>query len=184
VFTVRNAIHVQTGQRVLVEQFDRWLERHDVSSAVFEDAYAACVHLLQNYNAIPDLALVGADWLSADELSIIAYIRQTWPRTAIVVYVGQREAPRVELLPLTRVVAGEAAVREWTARTPSERVAEINAELPAVLPVRMARSAEQAGVEALLEPSKAAASEADEVAPRELLTAEELAALLGTADAP
>jgi hypothetical protein len=189
---VSHAIHVRTGQRASAEMVDTWLTRSGVSAAGFDDVYAACVYLLRHYAAIPDLALVGADWLGDDELSIVAYIRQTWPRTAIVVYGGQRETPRYDHWPLTRTVRGADGVRELTGRTPAEVVAQLCAEMPPLAAAMSLGGERAAGQEradsrrtldvgAGPRPSEAdrgGAGRGPDDAPRRILTDEELAALL------
>lgn len=131
VFEVRSAIHVRTGQRGAVEAIDAWLSRHQVAVVPLGDAYQACVYLLKHYQRIPDLALIGADWLADDEIDIISYLRHTWPRTGVLVYGSSPQTPLCELLPLTRTCRGEAALRELLACTPAELLSELCTELAA-----------------------------------------------------
>ena len=139
---VRSAIHIRTGQRAAAESLDAWLAQHQVESVPFGDVYEACVHLLQNYAHVPDLVLVGADWLSDDELNIVRYVRQTWSGAAIVVYGSAPDTPRVDILPLVLTCHGERGLRTLLSGTPAElvrRLAESVAPLeplPAVPPSR------------------------------------------------
>jgi hypothetical protein len=190
VFTVSSAIHIRTGQRALADTLDQWLARHDVTTRGFDDVYAACVHLLQQYEQIPDLALVGTDWLAPDELSIIAYVRQTWPRTGVVVYGGQRETPRIDLWPLTRAVQGEAGLQKLTGRTPSEIFTELCAEMPPLAtrggesetPARPTREVVAASGEREARELEAPRPSVPAAPPRAILTPEELAVLLEPRD--
>lgn len=119
---VRSAIHIRTGQCAIVEALDAWLARHRAEVIAFADVYEACVHLIKDCEQIPDLALIGADWLADDEFDIVAYIRQTWPRTAVVVYGGAREAPLVDLLPMMLTCRTEVALQQLLAGTPTDLV--------------------------------------------------------------
>lgn len=120
VLEVRSAIHVRTGECAVVEALDGWLARHHVETTALADAYEACVHLITQYEHIPDLALIGADWLADEEFNIVAYIRQTWPHTGIVVYGRARELPLAGLLPMMLTCQTEAALKELLAGTPAE----------------------------------------------------------------
>lgn len=144
VVEVRSAIHIRTGQCAVVEMLDAWLARHKVDVTALADVYEACVHLVTSYEHIPDLALIGADWLAADEFSIVAYIRQTWPRTGVVVYGGTRETPLVDVLPMMLTCRTEAALQELLAGTPADVVRRLwkEAATPAVTTVGQAITAE------------------------------------------
>lgn len=128
--TVRSAIHVRTGQRAVSAAIDDWLARNAVAVTGFADVYDACLYLLRQYERIPDLALLGADWLADDELPLIAYLRQTWPRTVMVVYGGATAPVRVDLLPLTVTVYGPAALDTLLADTPADLVGRHLSERP------------------------------------------------------
>ncbi len=117
---VRSAIHIRTGQRAAVDTIDGWLARHQVNTVTFDDVYDACVHLLKHYELIPDLALIGSDWLADAEYQIVPYVRQTWPRTALVVYRAAGNIPLVNVLPAMLTCTGEAALDELLASTPTD----------------------------------------------------------------
>jgi hypothetical protein len=119
VVEVRRAIHVRTGQRAAVDAVDAWLKRHDTEVVSFDDVYAACVHLLQAYERVPDLALIGSDWLGEDEYNIVTYMRQTWPRVGIVVYGESRSTPVFDMLPMTQSCRMEDALRRLIAEPPA-----------------------------------------------------------------
>ncbi len=200
------ALHIRTGQRALVEAVDAWLVRHAVEVIAFDDVYAACAFVLQPHERSPDLALVGTDWLADDEYPIIAYVRQTWPRTAILVYSQSGQGPRSELLPFTRHCRGAAELEACLSGPPDVVLRSLGADWPvgdraverrccapaaaerptgpppAVVDVSTARHPEL--LLGGLKPAPADAREAIDVAlagpPRMVLTAEELAALLGT----
>jgi hypothetical protein len=131
---VRSAIHVRTGQRASAEAIDAWLTAQRIEIIPFDDVYAACVHLLQRYEDIPDLAFVGTDWLGSDELQIVSYIRETWPRTGVVVYGHTADAPRCDFLSQTLACRGGAALRELLAATPADVARRLREQLrPLVL---------------------------------------------------
>jgi hypothetical protein len=149
VFEVRSAIHVRTGECAVVEALDHWLARHHVDVIPFADVYDACVHLIKDCEHIPDLALIGADWLADDEFNIVTYIRQTWPRTGIVVYGGARETPLVDLLPMMLTCRTEAALQQLLAGTPTDLVRRLWTDIaePALPPAPRAIPTGKAVVE-------------------------------------
>jgi hypothetical protein len=122
VVEVRRALHIRTGQRAAADALDAWLVQHQVESVPFGDVYEACVHLLQNYERVPDVVLVGADWLSDDELNIVRYVRQTWSGAAIIIYGSAPDTPRVDVLPLVLTCRGERGLRTLLDGTPAELV--------------------------------------------------------------
>jgi hypothetical protein len=122
VVEVRSALHIRTGQRAAADALDAWLAQYQVESVPFGDVYEACVHLLQNYAHVPDLVLVGADWLSDNEVNIVRYVRQTWSAAAIVVYGSAPDTPRVDVLPLVMTCRGERGLRTLLGGTPAELV--------------------------------------------------------------
>jgi hypothetical protein len=115
---VRRAIHIRTGPPAAADAVDRWLHADNVETTALSDVYAACVHLLQQYENVANLALIGMDWLDAQEIRIAHYIRQTWPRIAVVMY-GTGPMPAVESMPLTRVCASDAALHKLLAQSPT-----------------------------------------------------------------
>jgi hypothetical protein len=131
---VRSAIHVRTGPRTSAAAIDTWLTQHQVEIIPFDEVYTACVHVLQHYERIPDLVFVGRDWLAGDELNIVSYVRQTWPRSGIIVYGDTGETPLCDLLPLVLTCRGPAAVHDLLAATPAELVRRLGEQLrPLVL---------------------------------------------------
>lgn len=157
------------------------------------DVYEACVHLLRHCDQIADLAFLGADWLTDDEFGLIAHLRQTWPRTVVVVYGGAPAPVRVDLLPLTRGCYGQAALEALLASTPAHVVEGL---LPERAPVEAGRTPGTAAIAAGRMASAAPAAGDASVtrrAPsefelprteslRSILTAEELSALLDQRD--
>jgi len=190
---VRSAIHVRTGQRAAAAAIDEWLRRHDVAVTDLADVYEACVHLLRHCDQIADLAFLGADWLTDDEFGLIAHIRQTWPRTVVVVYGGAPAPVRVDLLPLTRGCYGRAALEALLASSPAHVVEGL---LPERAPAEAGRTPGTPPVAAARTPSAAPAAGEASVTRRDppeselprteslrsILTAEELSALLDQRD--
>ena len=109
---------------------DAWLTRHKVAVTAHDDAYAACVHLLTRYSQIPELALVGTDWLPADEFELAAFIRHTWPRTLIVLY-GDAPGPvAYPARPLVLTYVGCPGLDRLCAEVPAELAVRACAQLP------------------------------------------------------
>jgi len=142
VFQVRRAVHIRTGQPAAAEAIDAWLSDHDVEVLACADVYEACVHLLREYHNVPEMVVIGTDWLAPDELAIVRYARETWPRAAIVVY-GAGASPAPEASPLTIACGSDAALRTVLADSPAqllERLCLRTVTVPAddLLPTRAA----------------------------------------------
>jgi hypothetical protein len=84
--TTRRAIHIRAGEARAGQAVDNWLEHHGVERVCRADVLDACVSILKDSAHVPDLAFVGVDRLTADDLAIIKYLRETWPAVAIVLY--------------------------------------------------------------------------------------------------
>lgn len=194
--TVRSAIHIRTGQRSATAEVDQWLARYGLAVRACDDAYAACVMLLREFREIPDLAFVGTDWLAVDEHQIVTYLRQTWPPVGIVVYGEARDAPVPDVLPLVTTCCGAVELAAWLRLDPAEvyeRLARTLGPSPAGGGTMAAPEAPRTPVAAptglpTFRPARPAVDDrpapaglriAPAAPPRTLLTAEELAALLG-----
>ncbi len=194
-YDVRSAIHVRTGPAALTVAVDEWLTGHGVASRAFDDAYAACAHLLLDFDLVPDLALVAVDALRPDELELVGFIRQTWPRTGIIVYGELAGAGLADGWPRTMSCRSPAALRQLLAEPPTDALRRLlvgdppteRSVLPRPVPAGGAQ-APAAGVPMSGMPRAAdgpAARAAGGANPdsRAVLTAEELAALLDEGDA-
>ena len=137
---VRTAIHLRTGESHAAEEISAWLRDHRVEVTGFSDAYDLCVHLLQHSAEIPDLALVGADWLSPGEFAIVRYLRETWPGVGIVVYSSGGETPPCEPGPLTRVCRSSHALRQLLSESPERTLSRLRQEASLEAPQAAARS--------------------------------------------
>jgi hypothetical protein len=130
---VRRAVHLRTGPRASAEMIDAWFREHAVEVAAFDEVYACCAHLLTHYEQIPDLVFLSSDWLSGDELAIVPYCRQTWPRCGLVIY-GDNEMPPGELVPLVLTCRGRQPLETLLAAGPDELARRFSAQLrPLVL---------------------------------------------------
>lgn len=118
-FAVRRAIHICTGQRAAAEALDAWLAQHKVEVVGLPDVYDGCVYLLKNYESVPDLVFIGADWLAEDEFAIVRYVRETWPRAAVVVYGSSAATPSFDWAPWTHTCRTEAALRKLVGQPPA-----------------------------------------------------------------
>lgn len=199
-YAVRKAIHIRTGQRARADMVDEWLTDHDVEIVALADVYEACVYLLKHYDQVPDLALVGADWLSASEFAIVRYIRETWPPVGVVVYGGSPDAPAYDFSPLVLTCRSDQALEGLWRRTPTDVLCRLAGEAmprtvprprpePPHTPASRPTSNMDAPPPLRTGPTGRSADEPDGLTPREpaqeaavppraVLTAEELAALL------
>jgi hypothetical protein len=105
------AIHIRSGEPGPGRLVDRWLEAHRVAVRDFADAYEACVYLVQQPSAAPDLAFVGADWLLPEEWPIVRYLHETWPGLGLVIY-ASRSVPGLPEGTVLRSVAASARTLE------------------------------------------------------------------------
>lgn len=85
------ALHIGVGNRGRAFLFDSWLNRHDVTVEHASDALAACVRLLQSPDQVPDLVLLGADWIGPEELLLARYVHDIWPATVVLTYGPTRD---------------------------------------------------------------------------------------------
>jgi hypothetical protein len=109
-----------------VDAIDAWLTDHEVEAFACADVYEACVHLLREYENVPDLVLMGADWLAEDELGIVRYVRETWPQAVMVLY-GAAAPAGLDLLPLTLTCRTDAGLQELLAKPPAQVVRQLRA---------------------------------------------------------
>ncbi len=117
---MRNSIHICAGDRTAEASVDLWLERGGFRVLRFEDPYSACAYLVTNQDDPPDLVVVGANWLTEDELAIIAYVEQSWPGVAQVVYGFPHDA-NLQGVPSRAVICrSNAQLRELLERSPGE----------------------------------------------------------------
>jgi hypothetical protein len=114
----RKAIHLRTGDRATDGAIAGWLERYGVDVVDCGDAFEACTLTLTQPEPSPDLALIGADWLAPDELAIISYFRETWPGVVIVVYGSAAATAGFEESPLALVCRSPDAVRRVLSEAP------------------------------------------------------------------
>jgi len=195
VYDVRSAIHVRTGPAALTAEVDQWLTRHGVANRAFDDAYAACAHLLLHFDQVPDLALVAVDALRPDELELVGFIRQTWPRAGIIVYGELAGAGLADGLSRTMSCRSPAALQRLLAESPSDVLRRLSAGdppaeqgvLPRPVPAGGARGptadVPMPGLPRAADGTAARAAGGENPDPRAVLTAEELAALLDEGDA-
>ncbi len=197
--SVRKAIHIRTGQRRAADALDDWLDSHNVALVPLNDVYEAAVLLLHKYDDIPDVALVGAEWLASDEFNIITYLRQTWPQVGIVVYGGTSGTPLFDMLPMTCTCRSDAELQRIMADTPAALLARLRGAADGAAPVPTSLSHRDATAPTI-ETDKPAARDAApptdrvpgaptgatphredvpvDAPPRAVLTPDELAALL------
>lgn len=168
-------LHLATADHASTAQVDAWLQRYSTSVSRCSDVFDACLNLIRSPEHVPDLVLLGADYLLTDELNIFDYLRETWPSAIVVVY-GDAER-------CARLTAG----RDTDVYTPPRAALDL-AQSPAAL-LEQARQALRGGESARLKvrPTEVAVDptpQANGIRLRSgessaILTREELAALLG-----
>lgn len=144
---------------------DRWLRGGDFRVHRCEDVYSACVYLVTHPDSPPDLVVVGANWLTPDELAIMDYVEQTWPSAPLMVYGVSDDAGRIAASQRVRVCRSSDELRVLLEQSPADLASSApdSADDPPIAPPRCA------------EPGPSARrDELDDVE----LTREELAALL------
>lgn len=125
------AVHVCYGDPSLQDVVQSWLAAHQVETSVFEDSYALTAHLILHSDHLADLAFIGADWIPADEESVVEYISETWPGAIIVIYghrcdqLGPAGDPRIIR------IASRDALERLAAERPEDFVASVRARVQA-----------------------------------------------------
>jgi hypothetical protein len=82
----REAIVVRTGRAVESDLICHYLRDSSVSVVECRDAIDACLHILRNPEAAPQIAFIGADWLAREEFALAGYMHQAWPGILIVLH--------------------------------------------------------------------------------------------------
>ena len=116
----KRAIHLRTGDRATDGSIGAWLDRHGIDVVSCADPFEACTLALTQPKPAPSLALVGADSLTPDELSIVGYLRETWPHLAVVVYGSVPATAGLEEARSTVVCHSAGAVRRMLEDPPSD----------------------------------------------------------------
>lgn len=122
--TPRRAIHIRSGQAGAGQAVDNWLEHHGVERVCCADVLDACAFILKSSAFVPDLAFVGVDRLTADDLAIIKYLRETWPAIAIVLYGEHAELNSSTRATRTLVCPSRAALDQILAAPPDRLLAQ------------------------------------------------------------
>ncbi|HUU94977.1 MAG TPA: hypothetical protein VM487_04490 [Phycisphaerae bacterium] len=122
--TPRRAIHIRAGEARAGQAVDNWLEHHGVERVCCADVLDACAFILKNSAHVPDLAYVGVDRLTADDLAIIKYLRETWPAIAIVLYGEHAELNSSTRATRTLVCQSRAALDQILAAPPNHLLAK------------------------------------------------------------
>lgn len=115
---VRSAVHLRAGDTVAADDIDRWLRAYGVEATVFGDAFDACVFLLEHAEHVPDLILVGTDWLPADERQILDYLADTWPGAGFLLYGNGGMPISMPANSAAFVCRGQAALRAMLDESP------------------------------------------------------------------
>jgi hypothetical protein len=123
---VRRAIHIGCGGTRAAQAVDAWLSRHSIERTCCADAFGACAHLLNSSACVPELAFVGADRLTNDDLVILSYLRETWPAVGIVVYGRNVESDSRTRDARMLVCASAAALHQVLAGSPAHLVARFH----------------------------------------------------------
>jgi len=113
-----HAIHLRTGDGVVDAAVGDWLERNHTQTVSFSDVFETCVYALSKGTREPSLALIGTDWIAPDELGIIRYLREAWPRVTAVLY-GRLPADVMASEFGVRHFGSASAIRDMLKRTPA-----------------------------------------------------------------
>lgn len=87
------AIHLRTGHDADAQTVERWLAQHHWQCIPCADAFELCTRALRQPELIPDLVLLGLDWLPPDEQAVSGHIADTWPAAIIVAYSHDARVP-------------------------------------------------------------------------------------------
>ena len=191
-FPARTAIHLRTGEAGVSDLVDAWLQQHEIHGPVFANAFDTCVYLLEESDKVPDLAFVGADWLSPDEGDIVHYLRETWPSLGIVVYAGGTVTVGCEPGGLTQFCHSRGALRQLLEYSPEQLLRVLREHDPSdgkrLVPVPPGlRDTSDVPVKTVTKSDQVETSGLKGVAPHQgsphtVLTDEELSALLNDGD--
>ncbi len=127
------AAHLQTGEPAAMTEVDQWLRNHGVRTVNWPDAFAACTHLLIHANEVPDLVLIGLEWLPTDEVDIARYIRETWPGVGMVLYGAATEKTVLDSDARMIRCSTIEALQEVLRRRPDALQEELSAGAPQTL---------------------------------------------------
>ncbi len=142
-------MHLRTSQDADAQAVERWLSQHDLHSNVCRDAFELCARALRQPEIMPDLVLVGLDWLSPDDLAVCDHVSDTWPAAVVVGYThGERvpdhlsPPPHVRCFPLPQLLRLKPAdlLRRSVRDSASESVARrADAPHPPTRPIALTR---------------------------------------------
>lgn len=77
---------MRSADRASDTAIETWLERHGVEVAPCADAFEACTFALTRRQPVPDLVVVGFDWLAVDERRVVEHLHEAWPTAVVVVH--------------------------------------------------------------------------------------------------
>lgn len=80
------ALHVRTGAPGLCARVTGWLAAHSVQADSCDDAFETVAYLIRRPEFMPDIVLVGLDWLNDSDLRLLNFLHETWPSAAVVTY--------------------------------------------------------------------------------------------------
>ena len=128
------AFHVRSGEHSLAARVDRWLVANRVVTSDASDPYHACVALAEKSGVDADLAFVGLDWLSDDELSLLNFVRETWKDCVVVAYSDDRSRQILLRDPLTCICREPAQLAAILASSATDLIQRIHSAVGTTAP--------------------------------------------------
>lgn len=87
------AMHLRTSQDADAQSVERWLSQHQLHSHTCRDAFELCTRALRQPEQIPDLVLIGLDWLAPEDAAVCSHVADTWPAAVIIGYTHGERVP-------------------------------------------------------------------------------------------
>lgn len=112
-------LHLRTADRGADEAIASWLQSHDTEVIECADPFDACLAALAADEPAPELALVGLDWVSPDDFTVVGYFRESWPGIVVVFYGSPRVAASFPAAPLTIVCRTAESFEELLRGSPA-----------------------------------------------------------------
>ncbi len=129
-----SALHIVGGDASSAQRIDRWLGDNGVAVERCGDVYRACVRLLRGPALVPELVVIGIDWLSPAQREICGYVRETWPASVQLRY-GHEAAPqRPDALPLSYYCRVPDGLATLVAARPDQWIAAIRSRAALTFP--------------------------------------------------
>lgn len=114
----RSAFHLRGTDRKSVDLVDGWLVQHHFKVNGAPDALTACAHLVLAPKPAPMLAFISTDLFGPRDMVLLEHLRETWPRTGLVLYGAKLYVSAASHRELTLVAPSRARLRGLLANSP------------------------------------------------------------------